>query len=119
MERQVVRVTVRKRERKQKHVFCANCGRKIVLDDVIEQKFNAEETARQAREMQVQAQAVLDNDAVANAAVVSELGVSADDDAAKMVDDEVTTYADLARQLDARNYLDESRRTKSDLRRAF
>src|SRR5205814_614023 len=52
----------RARERKQKHVFCGDCGKKIVLDDVIEQKFAAEETARQAREMQEQAQAVLDNE---------------------------------------------------------
>jgi small GTP-binding protein len=52
----------RAREKKQKHVFCAGCGKKIVLDDVIEQKFTTEETARQAREMQAQAQAVLDNE---------------------------------------------------------
>jgi GTPase SAR1 family protein/DNA-directed RNA polymerase subunit RPC12/RpoP len=52
----------RARERRQKHVFCAGCGSKIILDDIIEQKFNAEETARQARAMQEQAQAVLDNE---------------------------------------------------------
>jgi GTPase SAR1 family protein len=50
------------REKKQKHVFCGSCGKKIILDDVIEQRFSAEETARQAREMQEQAQAVLDNE---------------------------------------------------------
>src|SRR5207244_309865 len=52
----------RAREKKQKHVFCAGCGAKIILDDVIEQKFTAEETARQAQKMQEQAQAVLDNE---------------------------------------------------------
>src|SRR5262249_47314734 len=52
----------RARETKKKHVFCASCGRKILLDDLIEQKFNTEETARQARKMQAQAQAVLDNE---------------------------------------------------------
>jgi hypothetical protein len=47
-----------------KHVCCANgkCGKNIILDDVIERKFTAEETARQTREMQEQAQAVLDNE---------------------------------------------------------
>jgi DNA-directed RNA polymerase subunit RPC12/RpoP len=49
------------RGEKQKHVFCGRCGKKIVLEDVIEQRFGAEETARQARVMQEQAQAVLDN----------------------------------------------------------
>ncbi len=52
----------RAREDKQKHVFCGRCGRKIVLHDVIEQRFGDEETARQAREMQEKAQAVLDNE---------------------------------------------------------
>jgi DNA-directed RNA polymerase subunit RPC12/RpoP len=52
----------RAREEKQKHVFCGRCGKKIILDDVIERRFGAEETARQAREMQEQAQAVLDNE---------------------------------------------------------
>jgi len=52
----------RARRDKQKHVFCGSCGKKIVLDDVIEQRFGTEETARQAREMQQQAQAVLDNE---------------------------------------------------------
>jgi GTPase SAR1 family protein len=52
----------RARVDKQKHVFCGRCGKKIVLDDVIERKFGAEETARQTREMQEQAQAVLDNE---------------------------------------------------------
>jgi GTPase SAR1 family protein len=52
----------RARERKQKHVFCAACGEKILLDDIIEQRFSAEETAQKAREMQAQAQAVLDNE---------------------------------------------------------
>jgi GTPase SAR1 family protein/DNA-directed RNA polymerase subunit RPC12/RpoP len=41
----------RAREEKQKHVFCGRCGKKIVLEDVIERRFGAEETARQAREM--------------------------------------------------------------------
>ena len=50
------------RDHRQKHVFCGLCGKKIVLDDVIERRFGAEETARQAREMQEQAQAVLDNE---------------------------------------------------------
>jgi GTPase SAR1 family protein len=47
-----------------RHVCCANgkCGEKIILDDVIEKKFTAEETARQARAMQEQAQDVLDNE---------------------------------------------------------
>jgi hypothetical protein len=52
----------RAREERQKHVFCGRCGKKIVLDDVIERKFSDEETARQAREMEAQAQAVLDNE---------------------------------------------------------
>jgi hypothetical protein len=52
----------RAREKKLKYVYCASCGRKIPLDDVIEQKFNAEETIRQARAMQEQAQTVLDNE---------------------------------------------------------
>jgi hypothetical protein len=47
-----------------KHVCCANgkCGKKIILDDIIEQKFSAEETTQQAVAMQAQAQAVLDNE---------------------------------------------------------
>jgi hypothetical protein len=52
----------RAREDKQKHVFCGRCGKKIVLDDIIERKFSAEKTAQKAREMQEQAQAVLDNE---------------------------------------------------------
>ena len=52
----------RAREDKQEHVFCGWCGKKIVLDDVIERRFGDEETARQARAMQEQAQAVLDNE---------------------------------------------------------
>jgi GTPase SAR1 family protein/DNA-directed RNA polymerase subunit RPC12/RpoP len=52
----------RAREDKQGHVFCGRCGKKIVLDDVIERRFGDEETTRQAREMQEQAQAVLDNE---------------------------------------------------------
>src|SRR5262249_827967 len=52
----------RAREKKKKHVFCGDWGKKMVLDDIIEQKFIAEQTARQAREMQAQAQAVLDNE---------------------------------------------------------
>jgi WD40 repeat protein/DNA-directed RNA polymerase subunit RPC12/RpoP len=52
----------RAREDKQEHVFCGRCGKKIVLDDVIERRFGDEETARQAREMQEQAQAVLDSE---------------------------------------------------------
>ena len=52
----------RARQKKQKHVYCAVCGRKIVLDDVIEQRFSAEDTAAQARAMQAQAQVVLDNE---------------------------------------------------------
>jgi WD40 repeat protein len=46
----------------QKYVFCGRCGKKVHLDDVIELRFSAEETARQAREMQEQAQAALDNE---------------------------------------------------------
>lgn len=45
-----------------KHVCCAICGKKIILVDVIEKRFASEETARQAVAMQVQAQAVLDNE---------------------------------------------------------
>jgi hypothetical protein len=52
----------RARAGKQKHVFCGHCGKKIVLDDVIEQKFSAEETARQAQAMQAQAQEALDSE---------------------------------------------------------
>ena len=52
----------RARENKQEHVFCGWCGKKIVLEDVIEQRFGAEETARQARAIQEQAQAALDNE---------------------------------------------------------
>ena len=52
----------RARGRNQKNVFCAGCGSRIILDDIIEQKFSGEETARQTREMQEQAQAVLDNE---------------------------------------------------------
>ena len=52
----------RARAGKKGHVFCGDCGKKIVLDDVIEQRFGGEEAARQARAMQEQAQAVLDNE---------------------------------------------------------
>jgi WD40 repeat protein len=52
----------RARENKRNHVFCGECGKKIILDDVIEQRFGGETLARQAREMQEQAQAVLDNE---------------------------------------------------------
>jgi hypothetical protein len=52
----------RARERKHQHVFCSNCGKKIILDDIIEQGFSAKKTDRQAREMQEKAQAVLDNE---------------------------------------------------------
>ncbi len=52
----------RARTDSQKHVFCGRCGKKIVLDDVIEQQFSAEEMSRRAREMQEQAQEVLDNE---------------------------------------------------------
>jgi GTPase SAR1 family protein len=52
----------RARALRKAHVFCGACGRKIVLDDVIERRFGAEEIARQARAMQEQAQAVLDNE---------------------------------------------------------
>jgi small GTP-binding protein len=52
----------RARGKNQKHIFCADCGEKIILDDVIEQRFSAEDTAAQARAMQAQAQVVLDNE---------------------------------------------------------
>jgi WD40 repeat protein len=52
----------RTREDGQEHVFCGRCGNKLILNDVIERRFSAEETARQAREMKEQAQAVLDNE---------------------------------------------------------
>jgi hypothetical protein len=52
----------RARLAKRLHIFCGDCGKKIILDDIIERRFGDEETARQAREMQEQAQAVLDNE---------------------------------------------------------
>ena len=52
----------RARGKNQKHIFCADCGKKIILDDIIEQRFSAEDTVAQARAMQAQAQVVLDNE---------------------------------------------------------
>ncbi len=50
------------RQEKQTHVFCSKCGKKILLDDVIETRFYQEKTAQDAKEMQAQSQAVLDNE---------------------------------------------------------
>jgi hypothetical protein len=50
------------REDRRLYVYCGRCGKQIVLDDVIERRFGNESTARKAREMQNQAQTVLDND---------------------------------------------------------
>lgn len=52
----------RARKDQRKHVYCGCCGKKIVLDDAIQRRFGGEEAARRAREMQAQAQAVLDNE---------------------------------------------------------
>ena len=45
------------------------------------------------------------DDAVSNSAIVTKFSVTADDDAAKMVDDKVATYLNFAWQLDTREYL--------------
>jgi hypothetical protein len=46
-----------------------------------------------------------DNDAVADAAVIAELGIAADHDPAEMIDDKVMADLNLARQLDPGDHL--------------
>src|SRR6185369_8015907 len=42
-------------------VFCPDCGEAIILLDVIEEKFDSPKVKEQSREMDVEAQTVLDN----------------------------------------------------------
>jgi hypothetical protein len=43
-------------------VFCPDCGEPIVLLDVIEEKFDSPKVKKQSREMDSEAQTVLDNE---------------------------------------------------------
>ena len=43
-------------------VFCPDCGKPIVLRDVIEEKFESPAVKEQVRELQIEGQAVLDNE---------------------------------------------------------
>ena len=43
-------------------VFCPDCGKPIILHDVIEEKFDSPQVKEQSREMNEKAQAVLDNE---------------------------------------------------------
>jgi GTPase SAR1 family protein len=43
-------------------VFCPDCGEPIVLRDIIEEKFDSPKVIEQSREMDVEAQTVLDNE---------------------------------------------------------
>src|ERR1700730_6300694 len=60
-----------------------------------------------------------DHDAVANPAIVTELGVSAYDNSAKMINDEVATNPNFARQLYSRDDLDEFEQHPIDQREEF
>lgn len=43
-------------------VFCPDCGKPILLRDVIEEKFSSRAVKEQVREMQIEGQAVIDNE---------------------------------------------------------
>lgn len=47
---------------KKDKIFCLDCGKPIVLRDVMEQKFDSPAVKEQARQMQIESQAVIDNE---------------------------------------------------------
>jgi hypothetical protein len=58
-------------------VFCPDCGKPILLRDVIEEKFESPSVQEQVREMQSEGQAVIDNESRTSDGEIRRMDVSA------------------------------------------